>query len=442
MNWEKIYSEAQTIFRDLLRIDTTNPPGNELTAAKYVKDVLNREGLEVTLLESAPDRANVVTRLSGDGSKRPLLLHGHLDVVHAEPDKWSMPPFSAEIKDGFIWGRGAVDMKNFVSQSMIVMALLKREGVKLKRDLIFAAVADEENGMRAGSVWLTQNHPELVRAEYAIGEGGGFQMHLAGQVVFPVMIAEKGVCWLRLRATGTPGHGSVPHGDNALVKLAEAAAALGNKRLPLHVTPATRQMIQAMAQAQPAIKGLVLKQVLNPVLSDLIIDKVLPDKSQAAGIAALLHNTVSPTVFRAGDKTNVIPSEATLELDGRILPGQTKESFIDEIKQVIGDGFEIEIINEAAPVEVPFDDPFVDTVREVMKTAAPEAIVIPFLMPGYTDAKNFNSLGAITYGFAPLLLPEDLPYSTLAHGHNERISIEGFNFGVKTLYELVRRFCS
>ena len=203
-NWDAICAEAREVFRDLLRIDTTNPPGNERAAAEYVKKVLTRAGIDATLLPSAPGRANVVARLAGDGSAAPLLLHGHLDVVPAEPEKWTVPPFAAEIRDGFIYGRGAVDMKNFVAQALATVVLLAREKRRLRRDVIFCAVADEETGMRFGSRWMAEHHPDLVRAEYAIGEGGGFQMHMGGKVLFPVMIAEKGVCWLRLRARGTP----------------------------------------------------------------------------------------------------------------------------------------------------------------------------------------------------------------------------------------------
>ncbi len=439
-SWDSPCDEAREIFRTLLRFDTTNPPGNEGEAAAFVREIFDKAGIDVTVVESAPGRPNLVARLAGDGSKEPLLLHGHLDVVAVEPDKWSVDPFAAEIKDGCIFGRGAVDMKNFVAQSIMTLLLLKREAKKLSRDIIVACVADEENGCNFGSKWLVDNHPELVRAEYAIGEGGGFEMHVADQTVFPVMIAEKGVCWLKITASGTPGHGSVPHGDMAAVKIARAAHILGTKRLPLHVPEATRKMVKALAGLQGGVKSIVLSQVLNPLLSDMILNRVIPDKYQAAGIAAMLHNTISPTILRAGEKTNVIPSEAVIEVDGRTLPGQSQEDFLAEVRAAIGDGYEIEVTNYGDPMEVPYDDPFVDLVRDLMKRRRPDADVIPFVLPGFTDAKHFRRLGTKTYGFAPLLLPPDASYSTLAHGHDERISIEAFDFGVKTLYELVCEF--
>jgi acetylornithine deacetylase/succinyl-diaminopimelate desuccinylase-like protein len=438
-DWDATCAEARGLFRDLLRIDTTNPPGNERAAAEHVKAVLEREGIAATLLESAPGRANVAARLAGDGSAGPLLLHGHLDVVPAEAGKWTVPPFAAEVKDGFIHGRGAVDMKNFVAAALTAVLMLKRSGTRLRRDVIFAAVADEETGMRFGSGWLAEKHSDLVRAEYAIGEGGGFQMHAAGKSVFPVMIAEKGVCWLRLKATGTPGHGSIPHRDMALPRLARAAHVLGSRRLPHHVTPPVRRMVEALAAVQGRIKGGVLKQILNPRLAGVVLDRVLPDKGQGVGLAALLHDTATPTVLRAGEKTNVIPSEATLEVDGRVLPGRSVSDFLAEIRAAIGETFEIEVIQSAEPVEVPWDDPFVDAVRATIGEAMPGAAVVPLVLPGYTDAKSYNKLGAKTYGFSPMLMPKDLAYGTLAHGHDERISVAGFDFGVKTLHALVTR---
>jgi acetylornithine deacetylase/succinyl-diaminopimelate desuccinylase-like protein len=442
MNWDATCAEARGIFRDLLRFDTTNPPGNERVAAEYVRSTLERDGIAATLLESAPGRANVVARLAGDGSAGPLLLHGHLDVVPAEADKWTVPPFSAEVRDGFVYGRGAVDMKNFVAAALMTVLVLKRFGARLKRDVILAAVADEETGMRLGSRWLAEKHPDLVRAEYAIGEGGGFQMHSAGRSVFPVMIAEKGVCWLRLKATGTPGHGSIPHGDMALPRLARAAHVLGSKRLPHHVTPPVRRMIEALAVVQGKVRGTVLRQILNPRLAGLVLNRVLPDKGQAAGLAALLHDTATPTVLRAGEKTNVIPSEATLEVDGRVLPGRTKEEFLAEIRAAIGEEFEIEVIQAADPVEVPWDDPFVDAVKATIGEAVPGAAVVPLVLPGYTDAKSYRALGAKTYGFSPMLMPAELSYGTLAHGHDERLGVAGFDFGVKTLHALVTRLAA
>ncbi len=423
----------------LLRIDTTNPPGNEREAAELVAEELSSAGLEPIVLESAPKRANVVARIRGTGEKPPLLLTAHLDVVEADASAWEHPPFCGEVHDGCLWGRGAIDMKNMVAMSVAIMARLAREGIKPKRDLIFAAVADEEAGCRYGSLWLTENHPDLVRSEYAIGEVGGFNIQVAGRTFFTVEVAEKGVCWMRARATGDPGHGSMPREDSAVVRLSEAIARLGKEGLPRHASEPVKNFIGALASHLPAPLRPIIKLLANPSIGPAALS-LLPDPSLKRAFRALLGNTASPTVLRAGNKINVIPGSAKAEIDGRILPGQTKEDLIREVQAVLGPRIELEVLHSFPPVVTePKESSLYSTIHEVMSERAPGAPVVPFVVQGFTDATAFTRLGARWYGFAPVLLPPTMRFADMFHGHNERIPVDGLAWGTQTLLDVVRR---
>ena len=425
--------------QQLLRIDTTNPPGNELPAAELLADELRAAGLEPTVLESAPGRGNVVARLRGTGELPPLLLTAHLDVVEAESKLWTYPPFCGEVHEGCLWGRGAIDMKNMAAMSVAVITRLAREGVRPKRDLIFAGVADEEAGCRHGSLWLCENHSELVRSEFAIGEGGGFNLRVAGKSFFTVQVAEKGVCWVRARAVGEPGHGSMPREDSAVVKLSEAIARLGREGLPRHGSALVEEFVGALASALPAPSRPLIKMLANPRLGP-VVSSLLPDPSVRRAFRALLGNTASPTVLRAGSKTNVIPGSAEAEIDGRILPGQTQESFLDELRAVLGTDIELEVIHSLPPVVTePRESSLYSVIREVMCERAPDAPLVPFILQGFTDAKAFTSIGAKWYGFAPVKLPPTLRFADMFHGHDERIPVDGLAWGTDTLMHVVRR---
>jgi acetylornithine deacetylase/succinyl-diaminopimelate desuccinylase-like protein len=307
----------------LIRIDTTNPPGNETPAAEYLAEILDGAKLAPVLVGATPDRKNVVARLRGDGSKAPLLLGAHLDVVPAEPESWRHPPFSGEIHDGYLWGRGAIDMKHMAVMSALVIARLAREGVKLTRDVIFAGVADEEAGCDFGSKFLVDHHPELVKAEFALGEAGAFTVHLDGQAIYPIQVAEKGTVWMKLRAVGKPGHGSLPKEHNAVTRLSEAIAALGRARLPHHRTAVVDNYLRAIAATQKFPRSLLLRNLHRRRIADLVLKK-LPDRGVAAALSAVLSNTAVPTVLRAGGKVNVVPGFAEAEVDGRSLPGRPR----------------------------------------------------------------------------------------------------------------------
>jgi len=439
---EEAFQEALQTFQGLLRIDTTNPPGNEKKACEFIGDILKREKIPFEILESDPDRANLVCRLKGDGSHQPLLLNAHLDVVPAEKDHWTHDPFGGHVDQGFLWGRGALDMKHMAAMSLMTLILLHRSKARLKRDLIFAAVADEEAGGLYGSGWLVDNHPEKIRAEYALGEIGGFSRVVDGKHFYPVQIAEKGICWLRIRAKGDPGHGSLPNWDGAIGRIGRAAYQLGKTRLPLHVTPETEGFVNAMAEHQSFPKGRVLKKVLDPRWSRIILEKVFPDKAMARSLYAVLHNTANPTILRGGEKVNVVPSEVTLEVDGRILPGITLEEFLREVKAVIGKGYEVEVARYQPGVSVSPRDPILGYMTDALRLHDPMAIVVPYMVPGFTDATHFSRLGIRCFGFAPVKLPEDFNFVDLIHGHDERIPVEGFRFGLQVLFDLVSNLCT
>jgi acetylornithine deacetylase/succinyl-diaminopimelate desuccinylase-like protein len=439
---QALTEHALRLCQALLRIDTTNPPGAERAAAELLARELAAAGLEPVVLEDAPSRGNVVARLKGTGALPPILLTAHLDVVEAEPASWTHPPFSGEIVDGFLWGRGALDMKNMAAMSVALLARLSREKVRLERDVIFAGVADEEAGCDHGSRFLCEQHPELVRAEYALGEVGGFNLFLGGKTFYTVQVAEKGLCWIRARVRGTPGHGSMPREDSAVVRLAAAVARLGRTRLPVHPTRAVTEFFQLVAREQPAALRPLLAKLLDPRLVGRVLG-ALPDKSLARAMAATLSNTASPTILRAGAKTNVIPGVAEAEIDGRTLPGQSTGDFLRELQEVLGPDVELEVIREAPPVETePIRTPLWDTIQRVITAREPDAAVVPYLAPGYTDAKYFTRLGAKWYGFAPVKLPRGLRFAELYHGNDERIPVDGLAWGTQVLAEVVSRFAA
>ncbi len=440
LSWPAVTAEAVRHLQDLLRIDTTNPPGNELAAAEYLAGVLRAEGYDPIVLEAAPQRGNLIARLKGDGSLPPLLLYTHLDVVPAEPEHWTHLPFAGEVADGFVWGRGALDMKSVAAMQLMTMLLFKRNSVSLKRDVIFAATADEEIDSDVGAEWLVTHHPDLVRAEYGLSETGGQTLYLDSKKFYPVMCAEKGTCWLKVRARGKPGHGSVPHADHAVLHLVHALERVTSHPLPLHLTATASTYVQRLARSLGGTTGMLLSAVLNPILHDAAL-KAIPDRVFADALHAIFHNTVSPNQLRAGYKANVIPSEAEAILDGRMLPGFDVEQFLAEIRPRLGDEIEITIEHTSPPLEVSAETPLFSLIEEQLARADPGAIAVPYMMAGATDAKIFAQLGTQCYGFAPLKLQPDTPFDGLIHGHDERISLDAFAFGVKVLYETVRDFC-
>ena len=445
--WAEVCGEATALLQTLLRVNTTNPPGDEVVAARALEQSLKVDGLTCQIIESAPGRANLICRLESGSDAEPLLLATHLDVVPAgDESRWTHPPFGGELADGYIWGRGAVDMKNMVAMSAMVAKLLKRREVTLGRDVIFAAVADEEAGCTYGSRFLVEQHPELVRAGYAIGEVGGFNITVKGARVCLVQTAEKGKAWLRLTARGPSGHGSMPMKDSTVIRLSEALARLGKTPLPQHNTPVAEAFIRGLADLLPYPDRLVLPRLLWDKASEMIISRLIKDPSQARNFNAMLHNTVSPTVVRAGEAPNVIPDTAEAQLDGRLLPEQSGADLVAELRAVAGDDdLEVEVLGESpAVMNHPPDSPLWACILDVMGKRDPTLKVLPYMIPGYTDAAWLTRLGARWYGFSPIKLDTQAgpSFAELFHGIDERIPEDGFHWGLGALWEVVSRFAA
>ncbi len=440
MDWNLIREQATTILQELLRFDTTNPPGNEMPCIEHIAAILQRDGIEPLVLESAPGRGNLVARLKGDGSWPPLLLMGHVDVVPAEADKWERPPFSGDRVDGIVWGRGATDMKNMVAMELVTCLLLKREAVPLKRDVIFMANADEEAGGQMGAGWMALNHPDLIRAEYAINEGGATSLVLNGRVFYVCSTAEKGSARFTLRGRGRPGHASRPHRNNALLPLSKAVVKLIETSLPLRVTRSAKAHIEALAGGvDESLRESVLN-LLDPAKHEQALAALpLPDTHKER-LSASLHNTATPTLLKAGTKINVIPAEAECQVDCRILPGTTIETLGQELRDVIGDDVEIEFGPVYPALESDPASSLFETIRQVIAKHENGAMLVPGMITGGTDAKSVSRLGTKVLGFVPMRY--EGPHMTgLAHSHNERVSVANMEFGTRVLYNVVTRFC-
>ncbi|MEM0058011.1 MAG: M20/M25/M40 family metallo-hydrolase [Candidatus Bathyarchaeia archaeon] len=444
---KEIGEEITTLLSDLIRINTTNPPGNETQAAKYLAETLEREGFKCEVLESAPGRGNIITRLKGTGEGPSLLLLSHLDVVAANPKEWSVDPFSGLVKDGFVWGRGALDMKSMTAMEVMVMKLLKRNGVRLKGDVILAATADEEKGGEYGAGWLVQNHPEKVRADYVINEGGGQAVPVNGKNVFTIQTAEKGILWFKVKAKGRPGHGSVPGAaDNAILRISRVVDRLGNHRAEIALTPTVKEFLTVMAEENKEAGETLRLLLQNPTAADQILDQLAQkDKAMAEELRAMLRMTIAPTIIHGGIKENIIPSECEAVFDCRILPGQTTLEALNHIKKLLEDvdlnKLEFEVIQANEPSESPTNTPLYRIMVETLREFEPNCAVAPILLTGGTDSRFFRKMDAVCYGFQPAL--SDLPYGEIlkmVHGVDERISINNLVFGTSVLYNVVKKF--
>jgi len=429
--------EVVEICRDLIRLDTTNTGDTETSAgeqvaAEYVAALLAEVGLEPVLHSSSRGRTSVVARFpgaaAGTAERGALLVHGHLDVVPADPDEWSVHPFSGEIRDGYLWGRGAVDMKDFDAMVLATVRQMRREGRTPPRDLVLAFLADEEAGGSYGAHWLVVHHPDLFEGvTEAIGEVGGFSFTVAEDLrLYLIETAEKGLAWLRLHARGRPGHGSMVHDDNAVTAIAEAVARVGRHRFPLVMTDTVRSFLTEISDA--------LGIDLDPDAPEQAIAKL---GTIAPIIGSTVRNTANPTRLAAGYKENVIPSRASATIDCRTLPGH-HEAFLDQLREVIGPDLDIEIVQRQPPLETTFDGPLVAAMSAALMAEDPGARPVPYMLSGGTDAKAFARLGIRCFGFAPLLLPPDLNFSALFHGIDERVPVEGLQFGVRVLDRLLR----
>ena len=419
--------EVVKICQDLIRIPSVNfgeGKGDEKAVAEYVVASLAEVGIAATIYESAPNRCNVIANIPGADTTRPgLVVHGHIDVVPANAEDWSVDPFAAEIRDGMIWGRGAVDMKNTDAMILAIIRKWARTGYKPPRNIVLAFFADEEAGMTFGSRWMAAKHPEVFAGcSEAISEVGGFSVTVGdGKRLYFVEAAQKGIHWMRLTATGRAGHGSMMNDENALTALTEAVAKIGRYEWPQRYTSTVKTLFKKIADATGKSYD---EKDLRPLLSEI--------GPTARMIGATLQNTANPTMLDAGYKANVIPGSATAVIDGRFLPGHEDE-LNTTIRSIIGPDITIETISRDIALEVNFEGDLVDAMCDAILAFDPEGIPVPYLMSGGTDNKALSELGIVGYGFSPLKLPADLDFMALFHGVDERVPISGLEFGVKVL---------
>ncbi|TFH57218.1 M20/M25/M40 family metallo-hydrolase [Glutamicibacter arilaitensis] len=427
-------NEAVEICRKLIQIDTTNYGGNkgagELEAARYVAQLLQEVGLAAQIYESAPGRANVLVRIPGADRTLPaLVVHGHLDVVPAIAEDWSVDPFGAEIIDGMIWGRGAVDMKNMDAMIIAAVRHLQRENITPQRDLIIAFFADEEAGGDYGSGWMVQNHPELFAgATEAISEVGGFSVEIDGRRAYMLQTAEKGIAWLKLTAQGMAGHGSQLNPDNAVTALAGAVHRIGEHQWPLSYTKTTRALLEQVAE----LAGLDFDEA-NPAPLLTAMGNV------SRFVGATLQNTANPTALEAGYKHNVIPGQAHALIDCRTLPDQ-HEATLQTLRELAGEHVEVSMMHEQDSLEVPFAGPLVESMVQSLLAEDPDAVVLPYMLSGGTDNKWLAKLDITGYGFAPLQLPAELDFTGMFHGVDERVPVDSIKFGVRVLHKLLQEY--
>ena len=397
-----IYQRPVELLQNLVRFNTTNPPGHEVECITYINNLLMGAGFETTLLARVPERPNLITRLAGQGNAPPFLLHGHVDVVTTENQMWQHPPFEGKLMDGYVWGRGTLDMKGGVAMMLAALLRAKAESLPLPGDVVLAILSDEETGSDYGAKYLVENHAALFDGiRYAIGEFGGFTVQIGRRRFYPIMVAEKQICWMKATVRGPGGHGALPIRGGAMAKLAQLLQQMDRHRLPVHITPIACTMVGAISSAFPFPSRLVLRQLLNPALTDKLL-KLLGKRSQI--FEPLFHNTVNATIVRGGDKINVIPSQIVLELDGRLLPGYRPTDMMDELRRIVGDEVELELIrHDSGPAEP--DMGLFDTLAGILREADPDGIPVPILMSGVTDARFFSRLGIQTYGFLPMNLP-------------------------------------
>ncbi|HKR11909.1 MAG TPA: M20/M25/M40 family metallo-hydrolase [Pyrinomonadaceae bacterium] len=433
IDWTKVRAEAVQLLQELIKIDTTNPPGNERAAALYLQKLLDSDGIETRLLDVAPGRANLYARIKGDGSRRPLILLSHTDVVTAEPQRWTIPPFSGELRDGFIYGRGAIDMKGTATVHATLMRLIKRLNISLKRDLILLAVADEEAG-GTGASSIIEKYPELIRgAEFLLNEGDVIYVKNGKVQQYGVDVMEKAALWLRITAKGPSGHGSIPLANSSVERLLGALERLRRWETPIQVTPAVAESyrMRARQQTDPVLRNAyanLARALKNPGLRK----RLLTDST----LNAEVRNTFTITGLQGSDKVNVIPGAAWAQIDARLLPGETPAGFIATLRRVLDDpGLEIEVLEESTPTGSNTDTALMQAIRKVAARRDPGVPVIPTMLTSSTDSAKFRSVGITAYGFEPFKLDDgELERS---HGDDERVSVENLGFALQFLYEVI-----
>ena len=443
----EIEQEITGFLSDLIRINTTNPPGNETAAANFIAQYLSNEGFKTEIIESAPGRGSVITRLKGTGEKPNLLLLSHIDVVAANPSEWSVDPFSGAVKDGYVYGRGAYDMKGMTAVEVLTLLRLKRNNIPLKGDVVLAATADEEKGGEEGAGYLLRDHKEKVWCPYVLNEGGGLAIPQEKGNVFPVQTAEKGILWFKIKAKGTPGHGSTPNmADNAILRMNKVINRLSTYQPETVYIPTLRKFLSEIAKLNPKLNGLFTQLLNNPNQSDQILNQLAKtEKALAEEINPRIKTTITPTIIHGGVKENIIPSECDAVFDCRVLPGQSVDRTLATIKDLLKDvgldklSFEIIQIHDGN--ESTTQTPLYDAITGVLKEFEPNCGITPTLTTGGTDSRFFREMGSVCYGFHPMR--PDEPNDELEkrmHGIDERITVENLVFGTSIFYETVKRF--
>ncbi|MGA0851045.1 MAG: M20/M25/M40 family metallo-hydrolase [Candidatus Nanopelagicaceae bacterium] len=428
---QELEDDVVTLCQELIRIPSVNfgeGKGDEKAAAEYVAAKLAEVGITSKFYESAPNRVSVVARIEGtDQSRSGLVINGHLDVVPANAADWSVDPFSGLIKDGCIWGRGAVDMKNMDAMMLAVFRLWARHGYKPSRTMVVVFFADEEAGGIYGSRWMAENHPEVFAGcSETVSEVGGFSLTLnSGKRVYVIETSQKGIEWMKLTATGVASHGSVINDKNAVTRLADAVAKVGSFNWPQRITKTNELFFKRIAE----LSG----KTYDPNNLQPLLDEV---GSMSKMIGATLTNTANPSMLEAGYKANVVPQSASAVVDGRTLPGYESE-LLDTVRKLVGEHVTVESLVSDIPLEVEFGGPLVDAMMEAIKSEDPEGIPIPYLLSGGTDNKALAKLGILGYGFSPLKLPADLDFVGLFHGIDERVPIDSLHFGARTLHHFL-----
>ncbi len=425
------------LLQQLIRFDTTNPPGNEKPCIEFIAGLLDKAGVSTKTISLATQRPNLIARYPGEGKAPPLLMYGHVDVVTTENQAWKYPPFEGRLVDGYIWGRGALDMKGAVA--MMVSALIRAAATNIKPagDIILTVLSDEEAGGAYGAKYLVDQHPEEFSGiKYAIGEFGAASMYIGKKVFYPIQVAEKQACWMQASIKGPAGHGSMPIKGGAMAKLGRLLKQLDSIAMPPHITPVTREMIQAIAAELPPPNSVILNQLLNPLLTGTIL-KMLGEKGRQ--FKPLLYNTISPTVVHGGSEINVIPSEIRLQLDGRLLPGYSPADMLQELRQTIDPNIPFEIL-QYVPTTLTPNMTLFPKLSEIIKAMDPDGHPIPMMLPGVTDARYFAALGIQTYGFTPMKLPPDFSFFETIHSADERIPSDAVDFGTNAIYRLIQEY--
>ena len=433
-DWEAVEREAVGLLERYIAIDTTNPPGNELAAARFWREVLAAEGIAAQVFEPQPGRGVVYARLKGSGKKKPLILLHHMDVVSARAENWQTEPFAATLRDGHLHGRGAIDCKGVAVVQFLALALLKRQGVALERDVIFLGTGDEETGGRLGAGWFVEHHSELIQdAGFLLTEGGGIRRGEDG-TSYTVSVAEKAPCWIKLTAEGAPGHGSTPRPGNAVARLLRA---LGNVRAyaaPIKVVPAAQAYFTALAEYEDDPAEADRYRHLERALADPDFRRTFTANPRHD---ALVRNTIAPTVLRGSDKTNVIPGRAEAELDCRLLPGEDPDRFVATLTEIVDDPqVEVSVLLNFPAAASEADTPLFRAIAAVAARREPEARVLPSMLTGFTDAHYFREQGIVSYGFSGIALRAGESYGV--HGHDERVPLAGLREGVQVLVEVIR----